>query len=375
MHLREIIGQEEAKQHVLEAIQQDRLPHALMLTGPEGVGQLAFANAIAQYMNCLNPTPTDSCGHCANCVKIRKGIHPDLRFILPIISKKTGGKQLLSEDYAADFREAFFAAPYLSFAAWQRMLGGENKQLMISVHEIRAMKQQIYLKAFEAPYKVVIVWNAERINVQGANAFLKLLEEPPGKTLLLMTCSDPSKLLTTINSRCQRVALKRIPAEQIQRHLQDARGLEAAEAREIANISEGSIAQAYEYLEESSLALRNRYVDWLRAVYGGRYDQMTETIEELAKESKEHQKLFLTLAVKKMRDSLLYHLGLKHLALLTEEEKAFQENFSKVINPEKVERMTEAMEEGLFHIGRNANAQMVLSALSTRMYAMLRHEG
>ncbi len=372
MFFHEIIGQEAVVQHIREAVQNNRLPHALMLSGPAGIGKLALANAIAQYVNCLNPSDTDSCGTCSNCGKIRKGIHPDIRFILPIISKKEGSRQLLSADYFGEFRSHFFEEPYMSFAQWQRLLGGANKQLMISVHEIRALKQHIYLKAFEALYKVLIIWNAERINVQGANAFLKLLEEPPDKTLLIMTCSDPSKLLNTINSRCQRIQLGRVGVEEIRQYLLDKKKLDESQATEIAAIAEGSMANAHELLEDSSITLKAVYIEWLRAIYTGRYDKMTLQTEKVYKESKEFQKLFLALAIKKMRDSLLYHLDMKQLALVTEDEKAFQNNFSKVVDPTKVSFIAKALEESLRQISGNANAQMVFSALSIRIHAILR---
>ncbi|RMG28991.1 MAG: DNA polymerase III subunit delta' [Bacteroidetes bacterium] len=372
MQFQELIGQQAVARRVLEAIQQNRLPHALMLTGPEGVGKLAFANAIAQYVNCLKPGPADSCGSCSQCRKIRKGLHPDLKFILPIISKKEGGRQLLSADYYQEFRQAFFQHPYMSSGQWQRMLGGENKQLMIGVHEIREMKQQIFLKAFEGRYKVLLVWQAELINRQGANAFLKLLEEPPDQTLIIMTCSDPSRLLSTINSRCQQIRLGRVGAEEIQAYLQKQHQLSQEQAAQVATIAEGSIANALEFIEESNIALKTLYVEWLRAIYTGNYPKMSAQTEKICKENKEYQKLFLVLAIKKMRDSLLYHLGVEQLALLTEEEKAFQQNFSKLVDATKVERITRALEESRRQIMGNANAQMVFSALSIQIYSILR---
>ncbi|MEM7298855.1 MAG: hypothetical protein AAF391_11385, partial [Bacteroidota bacterium] len=308
MKFSEVIGQSHAKARLLEAIKNDRLAHSLMLTGPAGVGQMAFANAIAQYVNCLNPGPDDSCGSCHNCIKIRKGIHPDVRFILPIISKVEGGKRYLTEDYFDSFRQPFVADPYVSFEQWQRILGGENKQLFISVHEIRALKRKIFLKAFEAPYKVVIVWRAEQINTEGANAFLKLLEEPPDKTLLILTCSDPGMLLSTINSRCQRIPLQRIGSDEIKQYLIEHKELEEEEATEIAGIAEGSMSNAIEFQSEHSQQLLQTYIEWLRSVYTGHYDKIIEQVEKVYQESKEFQKLFLQLAIKKMRDTLLYHL-------------------------------------------------------------------
>lgn len=374
MKFSDIIGQEAAKTKVLEAIARGRLAHALLLTGPAGVGQLAFANAIAQFVNCLNPLENDSCGTCSNCIKISKAIHPDIRFILPIISKTEGGKRFLSEDYYHLFREPFAEDPYMSYPQWQRALGGENKQLFISVHEIRALKRSIFLKAFEAKYKVVIVWNAEQINTEGANAFLKLLEEPPDRTLLILTCSDPSKLLTTINSRCQRIPLVRIKPDQISQYLQEVKELEPALADELSHISEGSISIASEYQSDHNLEMNQLYANWLRAVYTGQFDKINEQIEKIYQENKEFQKLFLALSVKKMRDSLLYHVGLPQLALVTEAEKGFQEKFSQVVSPGKVELISKELEDSYRYLSGNANAQMIFTDLSMKMHRIIRSE-
>ena len=179
MKFKDLIGQELSVQKIQDAIQQNRLPHALLLTGPAGVGELPLALALAQYINCRNPLQGDSCGTCSNCIKIHKAIHPDLTFILPIVSKKISGKQVLSDEHMDLFREQFLKNSYLNPSTWQQSLGGESKQLMISVHEIRELKRSIFLKAFEAPYKVIIVWQADRINKQGANAFFKVTGGAP----------------------------------------------------------------------------------------------------------------------------------------------------------------------------------------------------
>ena len=372
MHFRDLIGQGAAVERILEAIKADRFPHAQLVTGPDGIGKLALATAIAQYVNCLSPEGNDSCGRCSNCKKISKGIHPDVRYIYPIISKKEGGKQLLSEDYGLQFREMFFAEPYASAAQWQRSLGGESKQLMISVHEIRELKRKIYLKAFEAPFKVIILWQAELINNQGANAFLKLLEEPPEKTLILMTSNAPQQLITTITSRCQRIHLPRIPAEAIQTYLMHQRALAAEDAEALAAVAEGSIGNALEYTEESYKAINEQYMNWLRAVYTGNYSKITEQTEPLIKSSKEYQKLFLKAATRKLRDALMYNQSLEELALSVNEEKQFQQKFSPFVSPAKVGKITSLLEGAHKHISGNANAQMVFSSLSMSVFQIMR---
>jgi DNA polymerase-3 subunit delta' len=368
-----IIGQQAAKQHLLDAIHRGRLPHALMLRGPSGVGAMQMAHAIAQYVNCLNQKDGDSCGECSSCRKISQAIHPDIHYVLPIISKTEKGKAVLTEAYLEDFRKLYTAEPYFSNEQWQHALGGENKQLMISVHEIRQLKRKIFLKTFEAEYKVVILWQAELIRKEAANAFLKLLEEPPDKTLILLTCEDPSKLLITINSRCQQVALGRIPADLLQHYLIEKKSLEAAKAQEIATIAEGSLSNALTYMQESHHELTELYGSWLRMVYTGNYARIQQIIEKIYKENKEFQKLFLAFAVTKLRDSLLYQMGLPQLALVTEAEKKFHENFSKLLTAEKVEKMVDLLDQSRRYIAGNAHAQMAFMALSLRLHSILRY--
>lgn len=373
MLFRQVTGQEEAIQKVREAILGGKMPHALMLTGPSGVGKFSLATAIAQYVNCLHPTETDACGTCPNCHKIQKAIHPDLHFVLPIVSSQEGGKPKLSEDYMEEFREAIMANPYLSLAQWQALLEGDSKQLIISVHEIRELKRKIYLKAFEGKYKIVILWQAERMNVQASNAFLKLLEEPPDQTLVLMTTHQPDALLNTIRSRCQRLPLRRLSPTAIQRYLMELYHLPQDEAIGLAGISEGSLGAALELRNEATQQFTDQYANWLRAVYAGNYAKITEQIASLIDSGKEAQRLFLALSLRKVRDSLLFNQGASQIALTMEKEREFQQKFAPLVDAEKVEHIREQIEESIRQIGGNAHPGMVFSALSMEIHRILRN--
>lgn len=374
MRFQDIIGQEAAIQKVKDAIQGDRIPHAWLLTGPSGIGKLALAHAIAAYVNCQNPQGLESCGKCANCLRIKKGVHPDIHYVLPIIAKKEKGKQLMTDDYLPQFREAWVENPYLSLENWQQMLDGENKQLGISVHEIRNLKKKIALKAFEAPSKVVILWYAERINNQGANAFLKLLEEPPEKTILLMTCDDPGALLKTILSRCQQLPMGRIQRPVLQTYLEEHKGLSQEDAEEIAAVAEGSVGQALSLMGEAHQQNSKTFIDWMRTVYTGNMVKISEIVKPLSKASKENQKLFLNLAIKKFRNALLFHVGMEEIALLGPGERQFQENFAKVLDDEKIEAIIGELETSLYQISRNVNSEMVWVGLSINLFRIIRHK-
>ena len=372
MRFTDIIGQSVLKGRLFEAIRHGRLPHALMLTGPEGVGHLPLAFALAQYVNCENPSEEDSCGQCASCKMFGKAAHPDLHVVLPVISRSEGGKPVLTEAYLETFREKFLQTPYLGYEQWQEALESANKQLFISVHEMRALKRKLLLKAFGAKYKVAIIWMAELIRVEGANAFLKLLEEPPERTLLIMTCSDPALLLPTINSRCQRFQLNRLEASEIQTHLENIKNLPSAEAHEVAAISEGSMGNALSFLSESTASLRQHYMEWLRAIYTGRYDKIQACLAPILAGNKESQKVFLRFAQKKIRDGLMYAVGTQELALATSHEQEFHANFSRLLNPGKVEHIIRELDASHRHIAGNAHAQMEFTALSLRLNQILR---
>lgn len=371
MQFREIIGQEKAKASFLKMVAENRVPHALILKGKPGIGKLAFANAIAQYVNCEAPTETDSCGKCASCSKIRKAIHPDVRFILPIISNKVDGKNPVSDDFIAQFREQFVPNPYFPFNAWVAAMQGESKQVGIRINEIRELKRKITLKAFEAKYKVVLIWNAEKINTEAANAMLKLLEEPPERTIIIMTVSDTAALLTTINSRCQRIQMHRIEDATLAGYLRTAHSLQEDRALQIAQLAEGSVAAAEDMVSETNKSLSELYMQWLRLCHRGEFGDIQDLVEQISKENKEFQKLFLSYALQKLRDSLLFSFQMDRLATTTAEERDFQQKFSKFIQLNGISELSRLLEDSLNYISRNASAPMVLSVLSMRIHSLL----
>ncbi len=366
----EIIGQQKAKDAVTSTIRAGRLPHALILKGPAGIGKLAFANAVAQYLNCENPSENDSCGHCPNCVKIRKAIHPDVHFVLPIINKKSGEKSTTTDDFFGIFRGYFVNNPFFSLAQWGAVQQGENKQLGIHIQEIRDLKRKVSLKAFEAKFKVVIIWNAEKINTEGANALLKLLEEPPERTILILTVTDPSQLLTTINSRCQRLQMHRVENEILASWLSEHQNLGMDQSRQLAQLSEGSVSRALELVAESTRSYSDLFQKWVKACFEGNHESINSWAELMSRESRDFQKLFLSFALQKVRDMLLISFNANQLALTTPEEAALFGNMVRNFKSGGVAELTRLIEDGLFYISRNANSHMVLVVLSQRAHAI-----
>lgn len=370
MQFSQLIGQQKAKDSFFKSMKEGRLPHALILVGPEGIGKLGFATAIAQYLNCLNPAERDSCGKCSSCTKIQKGIHPDVRYVLPILSKKEGDKPAITDDFFERFRGPFFSNPYYSMKDWMVALDGENKQLGIHIGEIRDLKRKLSLKAFEAKYKISIMWNAERINHEASNAFLKLLEEPPDRTILILTVSDPTKLLTTINSRCQRLIMSRVSEDDIFHWLKDERNITEDQARQIAEISEGSVSYALELTGETEKSLSILFFSWIKHCLSWDYESIQQVIKEVTSEGRDFQKLFMAFGLKKFRDTTLAGTGSSMVAGRQSSDPVFG-TLSRQMSLKNSEKVSRLMEESVNYLSRNANAQLVFTALSIRLASVL----
>ncbi|GIV42971.1 MAG: DNA polymerase III subunit delta [Bacteroidia bacterium] len=366
------IGQEKAWGHFIHSVQENRLSHALILNGVPGVGKFAFANAMAAYLNCDNPSENQPCGICPSCQKISKGLHPDVHYIFPIISRIQSGKSLTSDDFIQDFRKLFLENPYLSLNKWASVLEGENKQLGIFIHDIRELKRKLNLKAFEQKYKVVIIWYAEKINVEGANAFLKLLEEPTEKTLLLLCVSDTSALLPTIRSRCQSLYLQKLSPNDIKNYLETHFELDSQHAQELAFLADGSLSKAIDMANESHSSFSELYIEWMRCCYEGSIEKIHNIIEKISKNSRENQKLFLDFALQKLRDSLFFQTGLEELSSATEVDRDFLRKFSKFLQTKGIESIVHEINQAYYYISRNANAQLVFMGISLKINAILR---
>lgn len=366
------IGQEKAWSQFVHSVKENRLSHALILNGVSGVGKLAFANAMAAYLNCEQPLENQPCGTCPSCQKISKGLHPDVHYVFPIISKVQSGKALTSDDFIQDFRKHFFENPYLSLNKWASILEGENKQLGIFIHDIRELKRKLNLKAFEQKYKIVILWYAEKINMEGANAFLKLLEEPSEKTILLLCVSDTSQLLPTIRSRCQSLYLQKLSPDDIKNYLETHFELDAQHAQELAFLADGSLSKAIDMANDSNASFSELYMEWMRNCYEGSIEKIQNTIEKISKNSRENQKLFLDFTLQKLRDAVLFQSGLEEYSSATEVDKEFLQKFSKFINSKGIEGIVNEINQAYYYISRNANAQLVFMGISLKINAILR---
>ena len=348
MRFSEIIGNDALKQQLVRMVQGNRLGHALLFTEENGGGAFAFALALAQYVNCLDPQEDDSCGVCASCHKYRKLIHPDLHFVFPVSSSSalsdSEKKSPIADYFLPAFRELALSDPYFTEQKLYDAIGIENKSGLISAGEARRTTEKLSLRAAEGRYKTMIIYLPEKMNPEAANKLLKLLEEPPQGTLFLLITHQPERLLPTIRSRCQPVRL--LPLDRAQRRAVEGPREDNAEYREIAR----SLLQAG--LDKQLAGL---FPQW-------------EILAELGREKQREWCIYMENYLRKIH---LVANGLENLADPGPEETAAIHDFAARIKPGFYERAFKALEDTVSAIGSNVNPKLAFCDLSNRLLLAL----
>lgn len=303
MKFASVVGQSEIKQKLKGMAQANRVPHAMMLLGPEGSGGLAMALALAQYVNCTQRTDDDSCGSCSSCNAMQKLVHPNVHFTFPVIKPEKQKDPPVSSQYMSEWREAVHAQPYINLNDWLQAIKAENKQGNITVRECHEIIRHINLKTYDDGYKIQIIWMAELLKEAG-NTLLKIIEEPPPQTIFILIVENAEQVLTTILSRTQIVKLPQIEDADISAALTANFEMDAETAARIARISEGNYHAAQLYATGNESGNDKRLHKWLVACYnlklkpsGSNTANLFEWVEETAKIGRENQKMFLKYAL------------------------------------------------------------------------------
>ncbi|MEP5363907.1 MAG: DNA polymerase III subunit delta [Reichenbachiella sp.] len=365
MRFADIPGLGAAKEQLIHAIKSNHVAHAQLFYGQEGSANLALALAYATYINCKNPTDSDSCGTCDSCTKMDKLVHPDLQFVFPVSSTKSvTGKNVVSSSYLKEWRAFLSDNKYGNLVDWSEHYGAENKQANISKEESRNIIKSLTLKSFEAEYKVMIIWLPEYMNVSAANGILKILEEPAEKTLFLLVTCEYERLLTTILSRCQLFKVPAFSDEEIKNYLIEAKGIEAGKAKKIAALAEGSLQAAVENIDSTEDDAHVMFRDWMRQCWVKDFTSLNSTNDSFSKLSKTGQKLFLQYALNMMRQAVVSEYLVDEKEKLNDSEKDFAVKFGKALTTQKLEKISEEFSKAHYHLERNANVKILFLDLS-----------
>lgn len=374
MLFKDIVGQNQIKERLIQSVKQNKVAHAQLFCGPEGVGKMALALAYAQYLNCLNPKDNDACGECSSCHKYAKLIHPDLHFVFPIVQKKKEKKELCN-DYLAEWRNFILTSPYRNLNQWLDFIKAENAQGMIYAKESDEILKKLSLKIYEGKYKVMIIWYPERMNQECSNKLLKLLEEPYGNTVFLLVSNNPDQIIGTIQSRAQRINIKAIDDISLKTKLQESYQLTDEVAENVAHLARGSYLKAVEVLEQSedTELFHQLFVEMMRAAWLKNIKEIKRIAETLAAVGREKQRSFIRYSLSMFREYFVSNLQEESMVYLTPKEAQFGVKFAPFIHERNIIKFMEEFELADRHIEQNVNAKMVFLDLCFKVTLLIKN--
>jgi len=351
MLFKDILGLAHIKNHLALSADAGRIPHAQLFVGPEGSGTLPMALAYAQYIVCGNKNGENLEG-AVNCnLKFDSFSHPDVHFAFPVANSDKVKSHAVSNHFIQEWRQFVSEQPYGNLFDWYRLIDIEKKQGQIGVDEALDVVKKLSLKSYEGGYKVMLIWMAERMNNAAANKLLKLIEEPPEKTVFLLLCEDEEQIIQTIRSRCQVLHFPPLSEDAITKALIE-KGANKQEAIRIAHEANGNFNKAIDLLNEDSedLVFEKWFVQWVRTAFKAKGNN----------------------CITVMRQAMLINYGAEELAYMKIHDTGFQlKKFAPFVHENNIIIITEELEKAIYHIERNGNAKIVFTDLSIKLTRLL----
>ncbi|MET6989525.1 ATP-binding protein [Sediminicola arcticus] len=378
MLFKDILGLSHIKKHLTFSADAGRIPHAQLFVGQEGCGTLPMAMAYAQYVICANTQGENTGDHTACNAKCNSISHPDVHFAFPVSNSDKIKSHAVSNHYMEEWREFLRDQPYGNLFDWYRLIGIEKKQGMIGVDEAQEVVKKLALKSYEGGYKVMIIWMADRMNNSAANKLLKLIEEPPAKTVFILIAEEEEQIIQTIRSRCQILHFPPLAEEVIAQGLLE-KGLSKEEALRISHEADGNFKKALDLMNQDSedLVFERWFVQWVRSAFKAKGNKaaihdLILWSEEVAKTGRETQKKFMLYCLAIMRQAMLTNYNVSELTYMKIHVEGFQlAKFAPFIHENNIQQITQELEAAIYHIERNGNSKIILTDLSIKLTRLL----
>ncbi|MEM0541531.1 DNA polymerase III subunit delta' [Flavobacterium sp. j3] len=379
MQFSDILGQEYIKNHLIKNVSSGRIPHAQLFIGPEGSGTLPMAIAYAQFVLCKNQDSENSSGNESCNLKFKSLIHPDLHFVYPNVTNDDIKTKPKSADFIVDWREFVLKNPYGSLFDWHKHLGVQNKQGMIRVDDADDILKTLSLKSYEGGYKIMIIWMVDKMNIDASNKLLKLLEEPPEKTLFILISEDEEDIIQTIRSRCQVLHFSALPEAVIAKNLKEKYFLDSASASKVAHQAQGNYNKALQILnnDNEDFPFENWFVDWVRTAFRAKgnasaIQDLISWSEEIAALGREGQKQFLQYCIVMFRQALMHSYETKNLVYMEPKVPGFTfDKFAPFVTGNNIHDIFRELSDAIYHIERNGNAKIILTDLSIKLTRLI----
>lgn len=373
MLFKEVVGNKETQASLIKEVKTGRVSHAQLLLGPEGSSKLPLAAAFAQYLLCDNPGKTDSCGACQHCTKVQSLTHPDVHFVFPIV--KSQKKHVASsKDCLKEWNSFFLREPNFGLRNWLVELDELGKNPVISVDESQQILKRLALKSYSGKYKIMIIWMPEKMNASAANKLLKLLEEPPEKTVFLLVSDNVETILPTILSRTQIIRIPRLSNEDVVSFLTKKYRVENEIALSAANLSQGNLTEAIEFVQgsQSQHLYFDLFVKLMRAAYTANPMDLMAVSDEAASLNKENQKNFIKYGLHIFRESIIFNYMKGELGNLREEELGFLQKFARFINNQNITELMEEFNLAHYHLERNASPKILFADVTIKLTKLIK---
>lgn len=373
MKFSDIPGHEDQKALLRAMVDNRRMPHALLLEGPQGIGKFALARALAQYIHCTDRKDGDSCGKCPSCLQHQAFNHIDTLFSFPIVKLK-GDKPAVSNDFLPQFREFITESPYMDFEDWLVRLDNVNARPVIYVDEAMELIRALNFTAHSAEYKIVLMWLPERMAEATANKMLKLIEEPYPDTIFILTSDAPRRILPTIYSRLQRVKLSSLTDAEVTQALVALPGVDPAAVSQVARLAQGSVTEALRALGNSKTRKKNleMFIDLMRKAYTRQVASLKKWAIDTAALGREGNVQFYAYAARMVRENFVLNIHNPGLNYLCGDEADFSKKFAPFINERNVLQIMSTLDDACADILANANAKLVNFDVALRLILLLK---
>jgi DNA polymerase-3 subunit delta' len=375
MYFKDIPGKKKEKEYLLSNVKDDRLAHAQLFLGRTGSGQLPLALAFASFLLCKDRISEDSCGKCSACLKSHKFIHPDIHFAFPVVKKDGKNRnETTSNDFLIEWRSILRVNPFLDIKAWLHSLNLENGQANINVKECVEIVKKLGLKTFEADYKILIMWMPEYLRNEG-NRLLKLIEEPPENTIILLVAEKQDDILNTILSRVQLLKVNPFSDLEIKQYLNEKHSIPLENSDQIVGIASGNMNTAIQLASQESVNYSDSLFQWLRIAYKMEPVELGKWVNEMSTWGRENQKNFLDYGLHFFREYLFSLITGKKNLRLNEYELSIAQKMTSLLDISKTEQLISIFNDCIGSIERNANPKILFLADSLSIGRVMRNQG
>lgn len=372
MQFRDILSHQDMINRLTNLVDNNKIPHAILLEGPTGVGKFSVARALAQYIHCENRIGGDSCGVCPSCLQHKSFNHIDTHYVFPVVKKND--RATISDDLIDEWKEFLTENPYMPFDKWVIMLDKANAQPQIYVDESVEIMRKLSYTAHSARYKIILMWLPEKMKTECANKLLKLIEEPHGDTLFILVSDEPNLILPTIYSRTQRFMLKRLPDDVVTDYLVENYSIDHQDATAVAHIADGNMIAAEKciVLTKENQQYLQLFIQLMRLAYQRKIKDLKQWSFDVAGMGRDQEMRFLTYCQRLIRENFIYNINVPELNYLNRDEAQFSANFARFITERNVEKLLTVLNDALTDIASNANAKIVMFDVAIKVILLLK---